>query len=305
MNKKRAFLGIVCALISGFVFADPAGDIAKAGDDAWNNLISQYKKEGRWVDPASSDMVIDYFSRYKGKVMMFPGIDFSDFITDRNGNKYYCYGDVEDLEVFVIKYHDGIQDQLYKLNNALGNYQGKYEVLGTIVDAWEWWGSVVLMEVNAVRVQKRATIIMQNNVPVLAGQDIFNRHMAAQAANWTAGIPQNASSVPQNLDAEMVAKWFLFYGSNKKNSSIWNQLCSVQENAISASGTLTSKGQSWWRMISMANREYYFVRADPGRDTPTSRVFMYQIRQDGQDVGVAKPMTVVKESNGQWKVSSF
>jgi len=55
----------------------------------------------------------------------------------------------------------------------------------------------------------------------------------------------------------------------------------------------------------MANREYYFVRADPGRDTPTSRVFMYQIRQDGQDVGVARPMTVVKESSGQWKVSSF
>jgi hypothetical protein len=139
----------------------------------------------------------------------------------------------------------------------------------------------------------------------LAGQDIFNRHMAAQAANWTAGIPQNASSVPQNLDPEMVAKWFLFYGSNKKDEKIWNQLCSVQENAISASGTLTSKGQSWWRMISMANREYYFVRADSGRDTATSKVFMYQIRQDGQDVGVAKPMTVVKESSGQWKVSSF
>ena len=305
MNGKRALFGIVCVLLSGYIFADPAGDIAKAGDDAWNNLISQYKKEGRWVDPASSDAVVYNFSRYRGKVMMFPAIDFSDFITDKDGNKYYWYGEKNSLNLFVIKYHDGIQDQLYKLNNALGNYQGKYEVLGTIVDAWEWWGNVVLMEVNAVRMQKRAAILIQNNVPVLAGQDIFNRHMAAQAANWTAGIPQNASSVPQNLDPEMVAKWFLFYGSNKKNSGVWNQLCSVQENAISASGTLTSKGQSWWRMISMTNREYYFVRADPARDTPTSKVFMYQIRQDGQDVGVAKPMTVVKESAGQWKVSSF
>ena len=144
MNRKRLFLGIVCALISGFVFADPAGDIAKAGDDAWNNLINEYKREGRWVDPVSADAVIDYFNRYKGKVMMFPGSDFSDFITDKDGNKYYCYGDMEGFELFVIKYHDGIQDQLYKLNNALGNYQGKYEVLGTIVDAWEWWGRIFL-----------------------------------------------------------------------------------------------------------------------------------------------------------------
>jgi uncharacterized protein (DUF2164 family) len=305
MNKKNIFFGVLFGLLGGFVFADPAGDIAKAGDDAWNSLVNRYKAEGLLADPVSANVVVNNFGRYDGKVMLFPAIDFSDFITDREGNRYYWYGEKNSLNLFVIKYHDGIQDQLYKLNNALGNYRGNYEVLGTIVDAWRWWGNVVLMDVIAVRVQNRAAILMQNNVPVLAGQDIFNRHMAAQAANWTAGIPQNASSVPQNLEPEMVAKWFLFYGSNKKDSNVWNQLCSVQENAISASGALTSKGQSWWRMISMANREYYFVRADPARDTPTSKVFMYQIRQDGQDVGVARPMIVTRENSGQWRVSSF
>jgi hypothetical protein len=48
----------------------------------------------------------------------------------------------------------------------------------------------------------------------------------------------------------------------------------------------------------MANREYYYVRAERGRDTPASRVYMYQIRQNGQDVGAAKPMTVTKENAG-------
>jgi hypothetical protein len=305
MKRRNIALLFLFSLLGSFIFADTASDIAKAGDDAWNTLISQYKAENRWADPVSSNVVVNNFSAYMGKSMLFPAIDFSDFISDRDGNRYYWYGEKNSLNLFIIRYNDGIQDQLYKLNNGLGNYSGKYEVLGTIVDAWEWWGNVVLMDVTAVRVQNRACILIQDDKPVLAGQAIFDRHMAEQAANWTAGIPQNASSIPQNLDAEMTAKWFLYYGSVKKDSAVWNQLCSVQENAVSASGTLTAKGQSWWRMISMANREYYFVRSDPSRDTATSKVFMYQIRQNGADVGAAKPMTVIKESNGQWKVSSF
>jgi hypothetical protein len=305
MNKGKFIFAAFFVLLSRSVFADPAGDIARAGDNAWNSLVNQYKTEGRWADPVSANVVVNNFSRYNGKAMLFPAIDFGDFVTDRDGNRYYWYGEKNSLNLFVIRYHDGIQDQLYKLNNGLGNYRGNYEVLGTIVDAWDWWGNVVLMEVSAVRVQNRACILIQNNRPVLAGEDIFNRYMAEQAANWTAGIPQNATSVPQNLEPEMVAKWFLYYGSVKKNSTVWNQLCSVQENAVSGSGVLTAKGESWWRMISMANREYYYVRAEASRDTPASRVYMYQIRQDGRDVGVAKPMTVIKENSGQWKVSSF
>jgi hypothetical protein len=305
MKKGKCVFVVLFVLLTGFVFADPAGDIAAAGDTAWNSLVNQYKAEGRWADPVSANVVVSNFSRYAGKAMLFPAIDFGDFITDREGNRYYWYGEKNSLNLFIIRYHDGIQDQLYKLNNGLGNYRGNYEVLGTIVDAWEWWGNVVLMDVSAVRVQNRACILIQNDRPVLAGEDIFNRYLAEQAANWTTGIPQDAASVPQNLEPEMVAKWFLYYGSVKKNPAIWNQLCSVQEDAISGSGSLTAKGQSWWRMISMANREYYFVRAETSRDTPASRVYMYQIRQDGQDVGVARPMTVIRENTGQWKVSSF
>jgi hypothetical protein len=306
MSTKRmpVFL-VLFILITVFIHADPVSDIARAGDEAWNNLIAQLKRESRWMDPVSANVVVNNFSRYDGKVMLFPAIDFSDFITDREGNRYYWYGEKNSLNIFIIKYHPGIQDQLYMLNNGLGNMGGRYEVLGTIVEAWEWWGNVVLMDVVAVRVQNRACVLIQNNRPVLAGQDIFDRYMAEQAANWAAGIPQNATSVPGGLEPEMVAKWFLYYGSIKKNQTIWNQLCSVQENAISSSGALQAKGQSWWRMISMSDREYYFVRAEPSRDTPTTRVFMYQFRQNGQDVGVARPMTVIRENAGQWRVSSF
>jgi hypothetical protein len=306
MSRKEKFVfGVLLILAACFVYADPAGDIAKAGDEAWNNLVAQYKKENRWADPVSANVVVNNFSRYDGKAMLFPSIDFGDFLTDKDGNRYYYYGEKNSLNVFVIKFHSGIQDKLYMLNNGLGNMGGRYEVIGTIVDAWAWWGNVVLMEVNAMRVQNRAAVMIQNNQPVLAGQDIFDRFMAQQAANWTEGIPKNAASVPAGLEPEAVAKWFLYYGSASTNQTVWNQLLSVQENAISASGTLSAKGQSWWRVISMADREYFFVRADPARDTPTSRVFMYQFRQNGKEAGAAKPMTVIKENSGQWKVSSF
>jgi hypothetical protein len=64
--------------------------------------------------------------------------------------------------------------------------------------------------------------------------------MSQQAANWTAGIPQNAASVSSGLEPEAVAKWFLYYGSTGKNQTVWNQLLSVQENTISASGSLSA-----------------------------------------------------------------
>jgi len=305
LNKRKFAFFALFIFVTLLVYADPAGDIARAGDEAWNNLIAQYRRESRWADPVSANVVVNNFSRYEGKVMLFPAIDFGDFITDREGNRYYWYGEKNSLNLFIIKYHPGIQDQLYMLNNGLGNMGGQYEVLGTIVDALRWWGNVVLMDVTAMRVQNRACVLIQDGRPVLAGQSIFDRYMAEQAASWTSGIPQNAASVPQGLEPEAVAKWFLYYGSVQKNQNVWNQLCSVQENAISSSGTLQAKGQSWWRMISMADREYFFVRADSSRDTPTSRVFMYQFRQNGQNVGAARPMTVIKENSGQWRVSSF
>jgi hypothetical protein len=53
----------------------------------------------------------------------------------------------------------------------------------------------------------------------LAGQDIFDRYLAAQAANWTAGIPQNA--VPQDLGPEAAAggryRRFSFLSGSSKN----------------------------------------------------------------------------------------
>ncbi len=303
---KKIILIIASALLLvGVCFADAAGDIAAAGDKEWDAIVSQYKSSGKWENTVSASIVAGNLSKYYGKIMQFPKIDFSNFVTDKNGKKYYYCGEKSNWNIFVIKYNDGIQDLLYKLNNALGNKSGDYEVIGKITDAYSWWGNVVEMEVVAMRIKNRACIKIKNGKAVLVGQEILDKNMSNAAATWSKGIPDNASSVPANLSAEDTAKWFLYYGSTKKNSNMWKKLCSVEGRAISASGNLSAKGESWWRMISKADREYYFVRADKSRSNATQKYFMYQIKINGQDVGVAKPMCVLKEKNGQWKVKSF
>ncbi len=286
-------------------FADAASDIAKAGDKEWDKMIAQYKACDDWRNLVSASYVAYDIYDYYGCIMQFPKIDFADFVTDKNGQKYYYCGEKTNWNLFVIKYNDGIQDLLYKLNNALGNKSGEYEVIGRITDAYSWWGDVVEMEVVAMRIKGRACIKIENGKAVLVGQEYLDKAMQSAASTWTKGIPDNAKDVPANLTAEETAKWFLYYGSNKKDSKIWNKLCSVEEGAVDASGKLSAKGESWWRMISKTDREYYFVRADSSRDSATEKYFMYQIRMNGADVGAAKPMCVIKEKNGQWKVKSF
>lgn|GEM_PF-2602046 len=303
--KKITALFIGALIAMSVSFADTAKDIAKAGDTEWEKMVSSYKSSGNWKDTVSASIVVKNFAAYHKKIMPFPAIDFSDFVTDKDGVKYYWCGEKTNWNIFVIKYNDGIQDYLYKLNNALGNYKGSYEVLGRITDAYSWWGNVVEMEVVAVRVKGRATIKIENNKPVLVGENLLNEAMSKQAAAWTKGIPDNITSVPANLSAEDVAKWFLFYGSVKKNQSVWKQLCSSEEEAVKADGTLLAKGESWWRLLGKTDREYYFVRADENRGSANEKYFMYQIRINGTDAGVAKPMCVIKEKNGNWKVKSF
>ena len=288
-------------------FADTAENIAIVGDYAWEEKIDWCDQMGIWTDLTSAEEIAYDFDEYYGKVMQFPAIDFTQFITDKSGNKYYYYGytDGDVSNFFIIDFDPGIQDILYKLNNALGKQSGEYEVLGMIQDVDSDWDNVVFMKILAMRVKGRACIFMTSDGPQLVGQEYLDDAMAKKAASWDADIPRNAKSVPADLDAESTAKWFLYYGSTEKNEELWTNLCSKEENAVRADGSLEAKGQSWWRMISKADRNYYFVRADTDRNDATHQYFMYQIQINGSDVGAAKPMCVVKESDGSWKVSSF
>ncbi len=303
--KKITVCLIALAVAVSLCSADPASDIAKAGDAEWDTMVSEYKKSGKWTDTVSASVIANDFSGYDGKVMLFPSIDFGDFITDKNGTKYYWCGEKTNYNIYVIKYNDKIRDQLYRLNNALGNAGGKYEVLGRINDAYGWWGDVVEMEVVAMRIKGRACVKMENGEPVLVGEKFLNDWLGQKADTWTKGIPSDAKDVPSDLSAEDTAKWFLYFGSVKKDQHMWVKLCTVENDAVDGTGTMLAKGQSWWRMISKADRSYYFVRADSSRDTGTQKYFMYQIQVNGADAGVAKPMSVIREKNGTWKVTSF
>jgi hypothetical protein len=287
--------------------ADIVEDIAKMGNTAWDNLILLYKQSG-WKEPAPVKTIADDFSQYKNKVMSFPLIDFSDVITDSQGNRYYYYGEKNGTEIVLFAYHAGIEPLIAALRSTLGNLGSQYEALGSVIDVkrdWETWQTVIFMKLCAFHIRNRVCVVVENETMAVVGQADIDIAKEKLALNWRADIPEDTTSVPPALDPESVAKWFLFFGSTRKNLSVWSQLCSVQENAVSSVGALRPKGRSWWQTLSMADREYRFIGADSANNTDTKQVFLCQVSEKGIDVGAPIPITVVLERAGQWRVSNF
>jgi hypothetical protein len=306
--KKARILSLSLLLLLPLsLSADFIEDIGKKGNTAWDNLILLYKRSG-WKELAPLKTIADGFSQYKDKVMRFPLVDFSDAISDSKGNRYYYYGKKEGTEIVLFTYREGLSSKLASLNAMLGNLGSQYEALGSVIDVqqnWETWETVIFVELCAFHIRNRVCVVVESNNMALVGQDILDVSVEEQAVMWTHDIPEDVKAVPQGLDPESVAKWFLFFGSITKSLAIWTQLCSVQENVASSANVLRPKGRGWWQTISSGEREYRFIGEAKLNATDTARVFLYQISENGLDVGEPMPLTVILEQAGQWRVSSF
>jgi hypothetical protein len=308
MKKVSILLLTLLLLFPLTLSADFIEEIARKGNTAWDNLILLYKRSG-CEEPTPAKTIADSFSQYKNKVIRFPLVDFSDVISDSKGNKYYYYGEKAGTEIVLFAYHEGLASRLETLNAMLGDLGSRYETLGSVIDVqqnWETWETAIFVELHAFYIRNRVCVVVENKKMALVGQDILDAFVKERALMWTQGIPENAEAVPPGLDPASVAKWFLFFGSIKKNLAVWTQLCSVQENAISSAGALRPKGRGWWQLLSSVERDYRFLGEDSLNDTDTARVFLYQISENGLDVGEPLPMTVtLEQAGGQWRVSAF
>jgi uncharacterized protein (DUF2164 family) len=281
---------------------NPLKEIGKKGDAQWNHLIKTHKGNGQYVDVNNPAIIVKNFERYLGKYKQFPKINFADFITDRNGEKYYYYGVKGSIDLYVIKHDQRINDKLIMLSNGLGSLQGEWEVLGVIDDAFRWWGNVVLMKVVAMRIPGKACVVIEENKIKLVGEDLFNKFLTGQEADAYKGLPKNLNSIPKGLDPATVAKLFFYIGSVEKNDQTWIQLLS--KDALNNDGSMAGRAKSWWRSLSTKNREYFFVRENPNRVSgDNKKCYMFQIKQKGKNLGSAKPCILIRE-NGEWKIKS-
>jgi hypothetical protein len=95
---------------------------------------------------------------------------------------------------------------------------------------------------------------------------------------------------------------FFVIGSIEKNDQVWVQLLS--KDALNNDGSMRGRSKSWWRNLSTKNRQYFFVRENPKRVSgDNKKCYMFQIKQDGKNLGSAKPCILIRE-NGEWKVQS-
>ena len=306
MKKVRMLSLSLLLLLPLSLSADFIEDIGKKGNTAWDNLILLYKRSG-WKELAPVKTITDSFFQYKDKVMRFPLVDFSNVISDSKGNLYYYYGEQEGTELVLFTYHEGLSSKLASFNVSLGTLGSQYEVLGRVIDVqqnWETWETVIFVELCAFHIRSRVCVVVEGNNIALVGQDILDASVKEKVV-WTHDIPEDATVVPPGLDPESVAKWFLFFSSISKNLGLWTQLCSVQENIAVSAYALRPKGRAWWQTISSGEREYRFIGEDVLNGTDTARVFLYQISENGLDVGEPMPLTVILEQAGQWRVSSF
>jgi hypothetical protein len=314
----KKLLLVFMTLVPLMLYADIAEDIAMQGDKVWDNLLFLYKRDARWIEiGAVSDF--SQHRRYLEKATRIPLLDFSNVITDSGGNKYYHFSETDSSPLFIFRHNADIQMQIDMLHLIFEDVGTSYEVIGRIIDAIAiedterrlgtgdvWDGrNIVIMDISAFRVKNKVCVMVDTERVVPIAEELVNTFLETQLMRWTVNIPENATSVPANLEPEEIAKWFLFFGSIRKSSQIWNQLCSIDKNIISNSGLLRPLGQSWWRMVSAPDYKYFFVGSVAAQNSATSQTFLYGIRERDKTIETAKSITVTREQSGQWRVSLF
>jgi hypothetical protein len=314
---KKLFI-VFMTLVPLMLYADITGDIALQGDKVWDNLLFLYKREARWIEIGSAPNFSQY-TRYLEKVIRVPPVDFSNVITDREGNKYYYFSETDTSPLFIFPHNPGIQAQLDVFNLVFEDIGNSYEVIGRINDVitandTEYipgsggvWDNrdIVKVDIKAFRVRNKICVMVDTERVVPVAEDLVNTLLETRLMRWTLNIPENITVVPANLEPEVVAQWFLFFGSIRKNSQVWNQLCSVDKNIVSNTGLLRPLGQSWWRTVSQSDHKYFFISNVASKNSATSQTFLCGIREKDKTIETAKPITVTREQNGQWRVSSF
>jgi hypothetical protein len=65
---------------------------------------------------------------------------------------------------------------------VFGAEKGTYEVLGTITDAYSWWGDVVLMEIKALRKVGQLCVVITDDQAILIGEELIQKELDAKAA---------------------------------------------------------------------------------------------------------------------------
>ncbi len=274
-------------------------DIAQKSDAAWNDLMKR-GQNGPVIDPPlSARTIAANFAQYQGSLMLFPEFSFDDFVTDRNGEKYYFYGENEGNGLFVIKYDNRITEMLRKYSYAMGPAGDRdWELLGSIEESFEWWGDIILMEIKAVRIKNKVAVIKKGNSLNFVGEELIDKLMDEKAAAGITGVPENLSRIPSGLEAKTVADLYFHIASKENNQEVWLQLLG-SDNFYR--GKPERRVDTWWRNLTKANRTFFYVRT--ATDNATMKKYFYQIRENGEDVGSPKPITIVLEEN-EWKVKS-
>ncbi len=154
------------------------------------------------------------------------------------------------------------------------------------------------MDIQAVRVTGKATVKLNGNTLEFVSEDLIDQAMDNKAAAGLGDVPKNLQSIPSGLDARTVADLYFQIGSVEKNKDVWLQL-------LGSDNFYGSKPErrvdSWWRTLETNNRTFFFVRI--AEDSTTRKKYFYQIRDNGNDLGSPKPITIILE-DGEWKVKS-
>jgi len=64
--------------------ADNKQKIGELGDKAWSDLISKYKKDGKYAELTDAAEIVGNIKIYEGKLMEFPKINFRILFLIRN-----------------------------------------------------------------------------------------------------------------------------------------------------------------------------------------------------------------------------
>lgn len=299
--KRMVFYFLLAMLL---VFAAGAEDLQQEigikGDAAWDHLLDSLIKDEKLVGPESGpNAIADAFDSFVGKSMIFPEFNFEDFIVDRFGEKYFYYGDPASLNFYIIKYDSRITDQLIRYSYAMGPLgDDNWELLGKITEVYSWWGDIVLMDIQAIRVKGKAALLLEDGKLDFIAAELIDELMDRKAAAGTGDVPEGLTEIPSGLDPMTVAGLYFQLGNVEQNQDVWLKLLSSNNFW---GGKPERRVDTWWKNLTKPGRTFFYVRTD--EESETEAKYYFQIRQDGEDYGNPKPLGLIFE-NGEWKIDS-
>lgn len=262
--------------------------------------MADAKKDSKIPDgiPPANAMARN-FSAYKGKYMAFPEVTFDTPIENDKGDRFFA-SEKAGFRGFVLQFCPELRDKMRKYSVILDKIGTEWEVMGEIDEVLTWWNSYVFIKLRAIRVKdKFAAFFSKNDGEIkveFVEKELIIQELERLEAAASEGIPEGLTEIPAGSDPVFIGKLYYHLSIAEDNNDLWKQLFTKSNQGRDA------MMRSLYNGVRKNERIYFHVSTDIDKDN--KKKYFFQMKVDGEYTGIPKPMTLIKDTDSEWRIDS-